>query len=49
MTCPAYALKRLRGRETDAPLLVECAVYRVPMVLEAAQRGGINLVVVMNM
>ena len=35
-----------RVRETDVPQLVECAAKRVPAVLEAAERDGIDLVVV---
>jgi chromosome partitioning protein len=35
-----------RVRKTDDPQLVECAAKRVPAVLEAAERDGIDLVVV---
>jgi chromosome partitioning protein len=35
-----------RVRQTDDPNLVECAAKRVPAVLEAAERDGIDLVVV---
>ena len=35
-----------RVRKTDEPQLVECAANRVPTVLEAAERDGIDLVVV---
>ena len=35
-----------RVRKTDDPQLVECAAKRVPAVLEAAERDGIDLAVV---
>jgi len=35
-----------RVRKTDDPQLVECAVKRVPAVLDAARADGIDLVVV---
>ena len=34
-----------RVRKTDDPQLVECAAKRVPAVLEAAKRDGIDLAV----